>query len=309
MSTSLTIVNQSGKSVGTFEVPDAWLEREKGLQAVTDAAVAYRAAGRAGTAATKTRGKVAGSNAKPWRQKGTGRARSGRRTSPIWRGGGTIFGPQPRSYAKKINKKVRRLAMRRILAERIDEGSVILLDDLTPDAPKTKGVISILEAIGAGQDVLIIGGAGALNENLVLGARNLPMVNLLTVDGVSVYHMMLHPKVVLTRQSLEELGSRIAQSEKTAVAAVEAPVAAEPVAEEAPVVEEAPVEEAAAAVAEEAVVEAVAEEAVAEEAPVAEEAAEEEVAEEVAEQANIETMVIDVTEHAEEDSAEAEETK
>ena len=310
MSTSLNIVNQSGKSVGTYDVPDAWLEREKGLQAVTDAAVAYRAAGRAGTAATKTRGKIAGSNAKPWRQKGTGRARSGRRSSPIWRGGGTVFGPQPRSYAKKINKKVRRLAMRRILAERIDEGSVILVDEITPDVPKTKGVIGILEAIGAGQDVLIVGGVGALSENLVLGARNLPMVNLLTVDGVSVYHMMLHPKVVLTRQSLEELGARIAASEKAEVAAVAAPAAAEPVAE-APV-EEAPVEEAAAEVVEE-VAEAPAEEAAVEEAPVAEAAAEE-VAEEaeaeaVTEQENIETMVIDVTEHAEEDAADAEEAK
>lgn len=266
MSTSLTILNQAGKSVGTYEVPDAWLERDKGLQAVTDSVVAYRAAGRAGTAATKTRGKVSASNAKPWRQKGTGRARSGRRSSPIWRGGGTVFGPQPRSYAKKLNKKVRRLAMRRILAERIDEGSVILLDDFAPQAPKTKALLATLEAIGAGQDVLIVGNAGTLNENLVLGTRNLPLVNLLTVDGVSVYHMMLHPKIVLTRQALDELGERITASEKS-VAEAAAPVA--------PVVEEAVVAEAAG-----------------------------DIADEPMDQAGIETMIIDLEEVSSEDDDE-----
>jgi large subunit ribosomal protein L4 len=214
MSTSLPIVDAAGKKVGTFDVPGEWLEREKGNQAVQDAIVAWRAAGRAGTACTKTKGNVRGGGAKPWRQKGTGRARSGSSRSPVWRGGGTVFGPQPRSYAKKLNKKVRRLAMRRILAQRIDEGSVVVVESLKLDSPQTKGFVGVLNAIGAGQDTLIIADTSLLTSNLVLASRNLPMVNLLSADGVSVYHMLLHPKVVFTREALEQLGSRITSAGK-----------------------------------------------------------------------------------------------
>ena len=218
MSASLPILDMSGKNVGTFAVPGEWLEREKGAQAVQDAVVAWRAGSRAGTASTKTRSAVRGGGAKPWRQKGTGRARSGSNTSPIWRGGGTIFGPQYRSYAKKINKKVRRLAMRRILAERIDGESVIVVDNLNPETTKTQAFVGILNAIGAGQDVLIIADTAVLNSNLMLASRNLPMINLLSVDGVGAYHMLLHPKVIFTKDALEQLGARITSTPAAAEA-------------------------------------------------------------------------------------------
>jgi large subunit ribosomal protein L4 len=220
MSASLPILNMAGKNVGTLDVPSEWLEREKGAQAVQDAVVAWRAGARAGTASTKTRSQVRGGGAKPWRQKGTGRARAGSNTSPVWRGGGTTFGPQFRSYAKKINKKVRRLAMRRILAERIDGDSVIVIDNLSPETTKTKAFAGILDAVGAGQDVLIIADTSLLTSNLVLASRNIPTVNLLSVDGVSAYHMLLHPKVIFTKEALEQLGARITSAP--------APAAAEP---------------------------------------------------------------------------------
>ena len=205
--TSLAIVNEQGAAAGEVEVNEAWLEREKGQEALHDTIVAYLAAKRAGTAATKNRKLVRGGGAKPYRQKGTGRARAGSNRSPIWRGGGVIFGPQPRSYAKKVNKKVRRLAMRHALAGVVDDAKVIVLDQLEVAEPKTKALLAILNKIGAGENALII--VDKVSENLKLSGRNIPKVDVVSAENVNVYQLLLHKKVVITSAGLESLGSRL----------------------------------------------------------------------------------------------------
>src|SRR6266852_3127882 len=134
----LTIKDTQGKSQGEMEVKFALVEDGKGTQAVHDAVVAYQAAQRMGTACTKTMGEVAGSGKKPWRQKGTGRARAGSFASPLWRGGGVVFGPKPRDFGKKVSRKTRQLALRKALSARLRAGDVLLVDDLKLPSPRTK---------------------------------------------------------------------------------------------------------------------------------------------------------------------------
>src|SRR5512144_681930 len=132
----LTIRDTKGNNQGELEVKFALIENGKGTQAVHDVVVAYQAAQRMGTACTKTMGEVAGSGKKPWRQKGTGRARAGSFASPLWRGGGVVFGPKPRDFGKKVSRKTKQLALRKALSERIKSGDVLVVDDLKLDSPK-----------------------------------------------------------------------------------------------------------------------------------------------------------------------------
>ena len=261
--TTLPVINQAGDSVGQIDVPQSWVEQERGEQALKDAIVAHLGAVRAGTAKTKVRSEVRATGAKPYRQKGTGRARAGSTTSPIWRGGGTVFGPIPRSFGKKVNKKVQKLALRRALGDRIAEGAVKVLDTLAFEAPRTKEMTALLGTIGVNQNALIL--TGEHEYNVELASRNLPKVNALPESFTNVYQLLLHETVIFTRSALEQLGARIADSAPPKAEATPAPVAAAPVVEE---IAEAPVEE-------------VVEEAA--EAPVVEEAAEAPVVEEVAE--------------------------
>src|SRR5579885_1412749 len=143
----IAIKNIEGKEQGELEVQFPLIENGRGTQAVHDVVVAYRAAQRSGTACTKTMGEVAGSGKKPWRQKGTGRARAGSFASPLWRGGGVVFGPKPRDYSKKVTKKTKQLALRKALTERINAGEVTVIDDIKLDSPKTKGFIGILNSL------------------------------------------------------------------------------------------------------------------------------------------------------------------
>lgn len=205
--TTLPIKSLAGADAGVFELDDAALERQKGEQAVHDTVVAYLAAQRAGTACTKTRGEVRGGGAKPWPQKGTGRARAGSSRSPLWPGGGITFGPRPRSYRKKINQKVRQLALRRALAARVDAGELIVVEALALEAPKTKALQQILKALGAGDNALII--VDRLAPNLRLSARNLPAVAVLDAASVHTYELLLHRRVVATRAGLEALAARL----------------------------------------------------------------------------------------------------
>src|ERR1035438_7114192 len=147
----IAIKDIAGKDQGELEVKFPLVEDGRGTQAVHDAVTAYRAAQRSGTACTQNVGEVAGTNKKPWRQKGTGRARAGSFRSPLWAGGGVVFGPRPRDFAKKISKKTRALALRKALSERLKAGDVVVVDDLKLSSPKTKefiGVISTLELKG-----------------------------------------------------------------------------------------------------------------------------------------------------------------
>ena len=260
--TTLPVINQAGDSVGQIDVPQSWVEQERGEQALKDAIVAHLGAVRAGTAKTKVRSEVRATGAKPYRQKGTGRARAGSTTSPIWRGGGTVFGPIPRSFGKKVNKKVQKLALRRALGDRIAEGAVKVLDTLAFEAPRTKEMTALLGTIGVNQNALIL--TGEHEYNVELASRNLPKVNALPESFTNVYQLLLHETVIFTRSALEQLGARIADSAPPKAEATPAPVAAAPVVEE---IAEAPVEEVVEEAAEAPVVEEVAEAPAEEAAP------------------------------------------
>jgi large subunit ribosomal protein L4 len=207
MKTNLPVYNSEGQESGSLELLNGWLEREKGGQAVQDCVVAFMAKMRAGTACTKTRGNVRGGGAKPSRQKGSGRARAGSTRSPIWRGGGTVFGPQPRSYAKHVNRKVRQLALRRAFTARLDEECVSVVDNVTLAEPKTKAMLAFLNKVGVGDDVLIV--VDDYDANVLLAAGNLPNVEVMSAGSVNTYWMLLFKKVLFTSAGLQSFGQRI----------------------------------------------------------------------------------------------------
>src|SRR3989442_7945563 len=143
----LAVKDIKGQGQGELEIKFALIENGKGTQAVHDAVVAYLANQRMGTACTKNVGEVAGTNKKPWRQKGTGRARAGSFRSPLWRGGGVVFGPKPRDFGKKVSKSTKQLALRKALSERLKSGDVVVVDDLILDSPKTRAFVGVLNAL------------------------------------------------------------------------------------------------------------------------------------------------------------------
>ena len=212
MATTFAIKGAAGEDTGTVELNEDWLEPVKGEQAVKDSVVAYLAGIRSGTASTKTRGMVSGGGSKPWRQKGNGRARSGSSRSPVWRGGGIVFGPQPRSYAKKVNRKVEKLALRRAFTERVTAGEVIVVDRIADvcdenKAPKTKKMIAFLNAVAAGDCALVLD--AEVDSSVELAARNIPNVVVMKAMSVNTYMMLNYDKVVITRAGLETLGERL----------------------------------------------------------------------------------------------------
>jgi large subunit ribosomal protein L4 len=152
----LAIKDIQGNNQGELEVKFPLIEDGKGTQAVHDAVVVYQAAQRMGTACTKTMGEVAGSGKKPWRQKGTGRARAGSFASPLWRGGGVVFGPKPRDFSKKVSRKTRQLALRKALSERLRAGDVVLVEDIKLESPKTKAFKGVLTALELKGSALIV---------------------------------------------------------------------------------------------------------------------------------------------------------
>jgi large subunit ribosomal protein L4 len=203
----IAIKDISGKAAGDFDVNFPVVETGKGTQAVHDVVVAYRAAQRSGTHSTKTMGEVAGSNKKPWRQKGTGRARAGSFRSSIWRGGGVTFGPKPRDYTKKVSKKTRQLALRKALSERLKAGDVIVLNDLKLDSPKTKGFLDMLNRIEANGTTLIV--SAVTDKNLSLASRNISYVELISGTDVNTYQVLKYDKLVFTKAALEKLQERL----------------------------------------------------------------------------------------------------
>lgn len=184
-------------------------EEAKGLQAVHDTVVALQAARRSGTANTKTRGEVAGSNKKLWRQKGTGRARMGERRSPIWTGGGVVFGPRPRSYRKDVNKATRRLAFRKALSERIKAGEVLVTESFEVPDGKTSSFVLRLGEFGNTANVLVIG--AKFDPSTYLAARNVRPALLMTADEVNVEHLLRFDRIVVTSDALETLARRTAK--------------------------------------------------------------------------------------------------
>ena len=209
MSNTLDILDCKGARVGEYVIPEGVIELEKGEQAVHDTVVAYLAGQRAGTACTKTRGEVSGGGAKPFRQKGMGRARAGSSRSPVWVGGGTIFGPRPRSFAKKVNKKVLQLALKRALSERIVEGDLVLLDKFEMADHKTRNAFAILKNLNVANETVMIS-LPELDAASVCATGNIPNVVLRKTDTVNVYELLRFKKLLFTKDALDAFIQRLA---------------------------------------------------------------------------------------------------
>ena len=182
------------------------IEGGKGTQALHETVVAMRAARRSGSANTKTKAEVAFSGAKPWRQKGTGRARAGYKSSALWRKGGVVFGPKPRDYSKKISKTVRRLAFQKALSERISAGDVLTIDAFAVKELKTKAFISLLKKQTDAKKVLLI--SDSFDDNTYKSARNVKPVRLATASDVNAEQLLSFDKIIVTQKALEHLAER-----------------------------------------------------------------------------------------------------
>jgi len=185
------------------------LTLDKGEQAVKDAVTAIRNAMRAGTACTKGKGEVAGSNKKPWKQKGTGNARAGFRQSPVWRGGGVAHGPKPRSYEQKINKKVMQLAFARAFSDKLVAGDVIVVDEFKFEAPKTKLMAALLKTLGVDRTACIV--QGGVDDTVVLVTSNLPRIDYSTAQALDVYTVLANRKLVCDKAGFDAIMARIAK--------------------------------------------------------------------------------------------------
>lgn len=199
----VTLYNQSGSQVGEIELNDSVFGIEPNNHVLFEAVVAQRASLRQGTHKTKVRSEVAGGGRKPWRQKGTGRARQGSIRSPQWRGGGTVFGPTPRSYSYKLPKKVRRLAIKSALSSKVLEENVLVLESLAFETPKTKDFKGFLKGLSVDSKALIV--TAGLDENVALSARNIPGVTVVSAEGISVLDVLGHDKLIMTKAAVEKV--------------------------------------------------------------------------------------------------------
>ena len=189
----------------------------KGTQAVHDAVVAMRANRRSGTASTKTKATVSGSGKKPYKQKGTGRARAGYMSSPIRVGGGVVFGPHPRSYAKKTSKSVKRLAFRKALSSRIIAGDVSIMDNFVVTELKTKAFLSLVGGLTDEKKKVLI--VGRFDETTYKAGRNVKAVQLTTADQVNTENLLHYNKILITREALDEVAARTAAADRRPVVA------------------------------------------------------------------------------------------
>ena len=203
----IAIKNIEGKKAGELEVKFPLIEDGKGTQAVHDVVVAYQAAQRSGTACTKNVGEVSGSNKKPWRQKGTGRARAGSHQSPLWVGGGVVFGPKPRDFAKKVSKGTRQLALRKALSERLKAGDVVVVEELKLASPKTKDFVGLMSTLELTGTTLIV--SSEADKNLTLASRNIPDVSLTTSDSLNTYDILRPDKLLFTKSAFEKVEARL----------------------------------------------------------------------------------------------------
>lgn len=197
---SIVLLNQTGKQVGELQLSDEIFGVEDHQQAIFDTIVAERAAMRQGTQKAKTRAEVRGGGKKPWRQKGTGRARQGSIRAPQWRGGGVVFAPTPRSHAIKVNKKVVRLAMKCALSSKVRDNELVVLDKIELANFKTKSLVEVLNNIKVSGKILVV--LSETNPNVELAGRNIPNVVVENVNHVSVYQMMNANCLVITEDAI-----------------------------------------------------------------------------------------------------------
>jgi large subunit ribosomal protein L4 len=199
----VALYNQSGSQVGEIELNDSVFGIEPNKHVLFEAVLMQRASMRQGTHKTKIRSEVAGGGRKPWRQKGTGRARQGSIRSPQWRGGGTVFGPVPRSYSYKLPKKVRRLAIKSALSSKVLEANILVVENLAFDAPKTKEFTKVLQGLSVTSKALIV--TASLEENVALSARNIPGVTVVEANGINVLDVLNHDKLIMTKAAVEKV--------------------------------------------------------------------------------------------------------
>ncbi|WP_258358909.1 50S ribosomal protein L4 [Moorella sulfitireducens (nom. illeg.)] len=212
----VAVYNIQGQQVGEIDLDDYVFGGEVNEAVLHQAVVMQLASRRRGTASTRTWAEVSGGGRKPWRQKGTGRARAGSIRSPLWRGGAVIFGPQPRDYGFKLPKKVRRLALRSALASKVREGNIIVLDDLKLERPRTKDMVAVLKALNAGDKALVV--TAAREANVELSVRNLPGVDCLIPAGLNVYDLLAHEKLIVTKEAVSRIEEFLAPVEKQPIA-------------------------------------------------------------------------------------------
>jgi large subunit ribosomal protein L4 len=207
----LKVHDMNGKAVSELDFADDMLISDKGEQAVRDVVVAMMAARRAGTASTLSKGEVAGSNKKPWQQKGLGRARAGYRQSPVWRGGAVAFGPHPRSYAQKINKKVLKLAFKRAFSDVVREERVMVVDELMLSEGKTKIFADIMKKLQlVGATVFVV---DKIDKKTMLASRNIPKTEMVSADNLNVYQLLRYKNVVVTKSAMDVIKVRFGDVE------------------------------------------------------------------------------------------------
>ncbi|MBY6038461.1 50S ribosomal protein L4 [Fictibacillus nanhaiensis] len=204
----VALFKQDGTQAGDIELNDSVFGIEPNKSVLFDAVIMQQASQRQGTHDVKNRSEVAGGGRKPWKQKGTGRARQGSIRSPQWVGGGVVFGPTPRSYAYKLPKKVRRLAIKSALSSKVLDNDLIVLEALGFDAPKTKDMIQVLANLSADRKALVV--TADYNDHVALSARNIPGVTVVTANGVSVLDVLNHDKLLMTKDAVEKVGEVLA---------------------------------------------------------------------------------------------------
>src|SRR5215468_5039561 len=218
---TVNIVTVENSRAGSIELPPAVFEVKVKPDLFHAEVRRQLAARHAGTHSTKNRHTVSGGGSKPWRQKGTGRARQGSTRSPQWSGGGVVFGPVPRSYEHSLSKKVRRAALRGALSLRQQEGAITVIDELALSGFKTRRVVEILTALGlAGESVLIV--IAEADEKIEISARNLSRVGVIRAVGLNVYDVLRHTRLVLTKAAVEALDARLSEPRRKAAKAVPA---------------------------------------------------------------------------------------
>lgn len=200
---SVAVYDMSNQKVGDIELSDSIFNVEMNAGLVHQAVVMQLASQRLGTHATKTRGMVRGGGRKPWRQKGTGHARAGSRRSPLWRGGGTIFGPHPRKYDFTMPRKQRRLALKCVLSDKVKSGDLIILDSLDFEQPKTKQFVKLLNDFKVEKKSLFI--TAEKVENVELSSRNIQGVKAITALGLNVYDILYHDKLFITKDAVSKI--------------------------------------------------------------------------------------------------------
>lgn len=200
------LLNTRAEIIGQIDLNDHLFNVEVNTGILHEVVCMQRANRRSGNACTKTRGEVSGGGAKPWRQKGTGRARSGSRTSPVWRGGGTVFGPKPRDYSYALPKKVRRLALKMAMSARNHEGNLVIVDSLDLPEIKTKNFVGIMSNFNFDNCLIV---TGDVDETITLSARNVVGYTVLPVAGLNVYDILKHKKLMLLQSSLTKIEERL----------------------------------------------------------------------------------------------------